>query len=189
VRRLPPLSPPVDIDPPECERYFYPLAEQNQREAERFMNEIEAKCARLLRELRRRKGYTLHDFESLTGGAIKAVVLGSYERGTRAISLARLQQLADLYEVPIAYFLAEGPREGARHEGRHIFDLRRIREHLDSEMAPVARFVAAIAQKRSDWNGEVLSIRASDNENIALVLNCTLSELELKLKAYRLLFQ
>ena len=56
--------------------------------------EIEELCAQRLRDLRRSRGLTLDQCESMSGGVIKAVVLGSYERGTRAISLARLTQLA-----------------------------------------------------------------------------------------------
>ena len=68
--------------------------------------DLELQCATLLRELRRNKGYTLDEFERLSNGAVKAVVLGSYERGTRAISLARIEQLAELYEVPVDYFFS-----------------------------------------------------------------------------------
>jgi hypothetical protein len=50
--------------------------------------EIEQRCAHKLRELRRSKGLTLQDCELISNGALKAVVLGSYERGHRAISLA-----------------------------------------------------------------------------------------------------
>ena len=71
--------------------------------------ELEARCAALLKDLRRKKGYTLEEFERLSNGAVKAVVLGSYERGTRAISLARISQLAEIYEVPVDYFLYSSP--------------------------------------------------------------------------------
>lgn len=132
--------------------------------------EIENRCSQLLRELRRRKGYTLEEFEKLTGGKVKAVVLGSYERGTRAISLARLQQLSDYYEVPIQYFFSEKSRE-VTQEGRYTFDLRRIRarDEVDETLIGIRRFISNIATKRADWNGEIISIRESDNEVLALI--------------------
>ena len=140
--------------------------------------EIENRCSQLLRELRRKKGYTLEEFEKLTGGAVKAVVLGSYERGTRAISLARLQQLADFYEVPIQYFFNEKKSESSQ-EARYTFDLRRIRvrEELDETLIGVKRFISNIATKRSDWNGEVISIRISDSEVLALMSEFTSNQL------------
>jgi transcriptional regulator with XRE-family HTH domain len=71
------------------------------------MIEIEARCAQLLRQLRKTRGMTLRDCEEESGGRFKAVVMGSYERGTRAISLQRLQEIADFYQVPIQYFFAD----------------------------------------------------------------------------------
>jgi len=141
---------------------------------------IEAHCAQKLRELRRAKGITLNQFEKLSNGAIKAVVLGSYERGTRAISLARLEELAEIYEVPIQYFWNEKLTLESPHQERLIFDLRRLRKIQDFShpIAPVERFLAAIARKRSDWNGEVMSIRANDSETLALL--CDLGEPQLR---------
>lgn len=141
---------------------------------------IEAHCAQKLRELRRAKGITLNQFEKLSNGAIKAVVLGSYERGTRAISLARLEELAEIYEVPIQYFWNEKLTHESPHQERLIFDLRRLRKSQDisHSIAPVERFLATIARKRSDWNGEVMSIRANDSETLSLL--CDLDEPQLR---------
>ncbi len=136
---------------------------------------IESHCSQVLKDLRRRKGLTLDEFEKFSGGAIKAVVLGSYERGTRAISLARLQQLADLYQVPIEYFFVAKGYGAQESSDSHIFDLRRIaaRDELDETLAGVKKFLSTIVRKRHDWNGEVLTIRASDSDFLA-----TLSDLE-----------
>jgi transcriptional regulator with XRE-family HTH domain len=149
---------------------------------------IEAHCAQKLRELRRAKGITLNQFEKLSNGAIKAVVLGSYERGTRAISLARLEELAEIYEVPIQYFWNEKLTLESPLQERLIFDLRRLRKSQDisHSMAPVERFLATIARKRSDWNGEVMSIRANDSETLSLLCDLDQSQLreELRLRGY-----
>ena len=140
--------------------------------------EIEDRCSTLLRELRRKKGFTLEEFEKFTGGTVKAVVLGSYERGARAISLARLQQLADYYEVPIQYFF-NAKEASPPSDDRYTFDLRRIkaREVLDETLAAVKKFIGGVAQSRSDWNGEVISIRRSDNDVLGLLSEVSGEEL------------
>jgi transcriptional regulator with XRE-family HTH domain len=149
---------------------------------------IEELCAQKLRELRRSKGLTLHDCEKLSKGEIKAVVLGSYERGTRAVSLARLEQLAELYEVPFQYFFGEKQHEIRSEVDALVFDLRRIRKENSGvvRLAPVKRFLTTIARKRSDWNGEVMSLRQSDNALLELICELDSQSLhqELRLAGY-----
>lgn len=129
---------------------------------------IEEQCAAKLKNLRRQRGLTLEECEIKSNGRFKAVVLGSYERGTRAISLSKLSQLADFYDLPIQYFFTS-KRESA--EGRWVFDLRKLREHNDGAF-PInflASSLARIAEYRSDWEGEFLSVRASDRESFEIV--------------------
>ena len=149
---------------------------------------IENLCAAKLRELRRRKGLTLEEFEKFTGGEVKAVVLGSYERGTRAISLARLQELANIYEVPLEYFFNE-PKTSF-YSKRLTFDLRRIkkRDDLDETIAGLRRYLANIVTKRQDFNGEVLTLRESDNEILSFVAQMQFKEMVDYLRLNQLLF-
>ncbi len=163
--------------------------EERGKEVEYQENQgVEVRCAERLRELRRGKGLTLHQAEKLSNGEFKAVVLGSYERGTRAISLARLERLAELYEVPFQYFFDGKSHEIRREDDGFIFDLRRIRKNgAESEkLAPVKRYLNAIARKRSDWNGEVISLRRLDTELLELICNLDAVELhqELRLAGY-----
>jgi transcriptional regulator with XRE-family HTH domain len=125
-----------------------------------------------LRTIRREKGLTLHQCEELSGGEVKAVVLGSYERGTRAISLARLTQLAELYNVPLQYFLGtqQKSNEVGSKEG-FIFDLRKVRRVADGDLVLLSRYLQRIIALRSDWNGEVISLRLNDSENLSLIFN------------------
>lgn len=58
-----------------------------------------------IRKLRKQLGRSLHDVERSSNGDFKASVLGAYERGERAISVARLDALAKLYGVPLAAML------------------------------------------------------------------------------------
>ena len=149
---------------------------------------IEERCAHLLKELRRKKGYTLEEFEAYSGGAVKAVVLGSYERGARAISLARLEQLAGLYDVQIEYFFVDKEVQADTSNGRYVFDLRRIRvlEDLDETLEPIKRFLGSVAHKRSDWNGEVISLRQEDLANLQTFAHFSSTELSLALERYAL---
>lgn len=150
--------------------------------------EIEERCATLLRDLRRKKGWTLQECEELSGGVFKAVVLGSYERGHRAISIARLEELAVFYEVPIEYFFTSSTKETSPEGRKLIFDIRRIR--VLSDLQPghetVKKFLASVASRRRDWNGEVISLRASDTETLALVNEMSVGKLieELRLGGF-----
>ena len=58
-----------------------------------------------LRLVRQQRRLTLQDVDELSGGEIKASVLGAYERGERIISVLRLKRLAEFYLVPIGHLL------------------------------------------------------------------------------------
>ena len=129
---------------------------------------IEAACAAKLKELRRSRGLTLEDCEITSGGKFKAVVLGSYERGSRAISLSKLTALADFYDVPIQYFFTS-TKEST--EGRWIFDLRKLRA-CEVTVFPfnfLTNSLTRIAELRCDWEGEILSIRNGDRESFEIL--------------------
>src|SRR5256714_14646270 len=53
-----------------------------------------------LRAIRAQQHLSLHGVERKSGGRWKAVVVGSYERGDRAVSVQRLAELAGFYGVP-----------------------------------------------------------------------------------------
>ena len=61
-----------------------------------------------LRGIRQQQGLSLHGVEQKSGGRWKAVVVGSYERGDRAVTVQKLAELADFYGVPVAELLPEG---------------------------------------------------------------------------------
>ena len=54
-----------------------------------------------LRAIRTQQGLSLHGVEEKSQGRWKAVVVGSYERGDRAVTVQRLAELADFYGVPV----------------------------------------------------------------------------------------
>lgn len=135
------------------------------------MIEIEARCATLIRELRKKRGLTLKQCEELSQGRFKSVVMGSYERGTRAISLERLQEIADFYEVPIHYFFGR-PVEKPMNRS-FAFDLRKMKSSQYSEegFERVKALLSHLISMRGDWNGEILTIRLSDGELLPAVSN------------------
>lgn len=137
------------------------------------MEEIEQRCAQLLRELRRKKALTLRQCEELSEGKFKAVVLGSYERGTRAISLERLQELANFYQVPIRYFFAGEESKEVNHGRRVVFDLRKMKQdtYREDGLDRIKALLNKIAAKRGDWSGEILSIRESDGDFFSIISN------------------
>ena len=61
-----------------------------------------------LRGIRQQQGLSLHGVEQKSGGRWKAVVVGSYERGDRAVTVQKLAELADFYGVPVVELLPEG---------------------------------------------------------------------------------
>ncbi|MEU3503539.1 helix-turn-helix transcriptional regulator, partial [Streptomyces hundungensis] len=58
-----------------------------------------------LRAIRTQQGLSLHGVEEKSQGRWKAVVVGSYERGDRAVTVQRLAELADFYGVPVQELL------------------------------------------------------------------------------------
>jgi transcriptional regulator with XRE-family HTH domain len=56
-----------------------------------------------LRAIRVQQGLSLHGVEKKSGGRWKGVVIGSYERGSRAVTVQRLAELADLRSLAVIY--------------------------------------------------------------------------------------
>lgn len=153
------------------------------------MVEIEARCADLLRQLRKKRGMTLRECEEESGGRFKAVVMGSYERGTRAISLQRLQEIADFYHVPIQYFFSDSSPTSTNLNEKVTFDLRKIRlaSAFDPSVEKLAKMLSIFITKRSDWNGELLTIRRSDNELLEVISDD--ADIVAKLRLHQIFFK
>lgn len=128
-----------------------------------------------IRELRRARGLTLLDCEVLSCGRIKAIVLGAYERGDRAMSLKKVIEIAELFDVALIHVIGPvGPSEKASMTAaRHIYDLRALRTLAPSpEKSVLSRYLSRIAEQRGDWAGEVISLRDDDVKAIARLLDC-----------------
>lgn len=58
-----------------------------------------------LRAARERRGWSLSDVQRESGGRWKGVVVGSYERGDRNVTAAKLLELASFYDLPVSELL------------------------------------------------------------------------------------
>lgn len=135
-----------------------------------------------LRAIRRQQDLTLNEVEEASDGTWKAVVVGSYERGDRALSMVRLRGLAGFYRVPVRDLLPETrvADEGERRSSpdRAILDLRALPEGDEPpELAAVRRFAEAIQVQRGDFNGQVLTIRGTDLQTLAMAFGMNAPEL------------
>ena len=133
-----------------------------------------------LRAVRRERGLRLQDVEELSEGRFKAVVIGSYERGDRAVSAHKLALLADFYEVPVVELLPDEERSRRRSsDDRLAVDLQRLREQADDpELAPLLRLVRHVQWLRDDYNGQILSLRADDLRTIAVSMGAPADRLD-----------
>src|SRR3954467_10365614 len=99
-----------------------------------------------LRAIRTQQGLSLHGVEEKSRGRWKAVVVGSYERGDRAVTVQRLAELAEFYGVPVAELLPEGAATGSATEpaAKIIIDLEQLSQVPIEKSAPLARYAATI---------------------------------------------
>lgn len=129
-----------------------------------------------LRGIRRQQGLTLQDVEERSRGQWKAVVVGSYERGDRAISISKLSRLGDFYGVPLRDLLpqpspagSDTPAAAATNDlPRICLDLTRLPSAGDSDLlSAIARYARRIQIERGDYNGRMLTIRRDDVHALA----------------------
>src|SRR5436305_10515365 len=108
-----------------------------------------------LRGVRRARQFSLDDVERKSGGRWSASAIGAYERGFRNLSLPRLRELAEFYDVPMSMLLGEVDIRDSADErsgpGKIVLDLVAL-EQVD-EAAPVLRYARSIVLDRGDWNG------------------------------------
>lgn len=135
-----------------------------------------------LRAIRQSKSLSLSDVEDLSQGSLKAVVLGSYERGARTLSVKRAIAIADLYQIPVSELFTDQKPIELVTAGKTVIDLRAInmRAHDPSHPSHIhyqllARVAQRIVRSRQDWNGEVLSLRQSDLETIGILFDQPIS--------------
>ncbi len=123
-----------------------------------------------LRAIRTQQGLSLHGVEEKSEGRWKAVVVGSYERGDRAVTVQRLAELASFYGIPVAELLPEGVSATVVEPvPRIVIDLERLNQVPSDQGTPLARYAATIQSQRGDYNGRVLSIRQEDLRSLSII--------------------
>jgi transcriptional regulator with XRE-family HTH domain len=147
-----------------------------------------------LRAIRKQKRLSLHDVEAQSEQEFKASVLGAYERGERALSLPRLDRLAQFYNVPIEQLL---PREITGTETAALesptnkklaIDVSKLMELRGSPFEMLARYLRLIQVQRQDFNGRVITVRGDDTRAIAAMLDVPVDQVGSRLEALGLLY-
>lgn len=132
---------------------------------------------RRMREARKKRGWTIAQMAQI--GELKAVVIGSYERGSRNMPISRLGEIARILGVDVDFLLGQPtPRH---HVARSLtIDLRALSRSSytnPSWLAVLISYCAGIVKRRNDWNGEVLSLRDSDALNLSFSMGIEQVEL------------
>ena len=123
-----------------------------------------------LRAIRTQQGLSLHGVEEKSHGRWKAVVVGSYERGDRAVTVQKLAEIADFYGVPVSELLPDAaPGGAAEPPPRLVLDLEQLGMVPAEKAGPLARYAQTIQSQRGDYNGRVLSIRQEDLRTLAVI--------------------
>ena len=126
-----------------------------------------------LRIIRKSKGWSLQDVERHSNGKWKAVVIGSYERSDRSISLRKAISLMEFYQVPISELFPEISQETkAKSISINLLNLATA-QNTNSES--LRKFTKSIGDRRKDWNGKILTIRANDLQFLSLLLGLNVS--------------
>ena len=108
------------------------------------------------------------DFEFHSAGRISAVAMGSYERGSRTLSISKLLVICEIFEVSLIHIMAPvNELTSTDSSGRHIYDLRALQGLPRSiEKTILLSYIQRIIRDRGDWKGAVVSLRRSDVENL-----------------------
>ena len=152
-----------------------------------------------IRSIRKQKRLSLQEVEARSEAEFKASVLGAYERAERAISVPRLQRLANFYNVPVDQLL---PGEDVLNEldggspsqadidmteRSIVIDLTKLGEAKTSESEVINRYLKIIQVKRQDFNGRVLTIRRDDLQALAAIIGTTVEDAPQRLAELNLL--
>jgi transcriptional regulator with XRE-family HTH domain len=165
----------IDLSKPAAIPYD---GRRDERTENRQMGDYAKALGAKLRGIRQQQGLSLHGVEQKSGGRWKAVVVGSYERGDRAVTVQKLAELADFYGVPVVELLPEGRvPSGAEPATKIVINLERLQQLPAEKVGPLARYAATIQSQRGDYNGKVLSIRTEDLRSLAIIYDMTPGEL------------
>ena len=157
-------------------RLVVPVADDEEEGYASFSVEV----GQRLRAVRRLRQLSLDDVERESGGRWSASAIGAYERGFRNLSLPRLRELAEFYDVPMSVLLGEADEDAdGDRPGKIILDLQALAQVGEAES--VHRYARSIILERGDFNGRVLSIRRDDLRAICSLMQATEAQCMAKL--------
>jgi transcriptional regulator with XRE-family HTH domain len=145
-----------------------------------------------LRAIRLQQHLSLHGVERKSTGRWKAVVVGSYERGDRAVSVQKLAELAEFYGVPVSDLLPPDDSPFATSGGttplsRIVLNLDKV-QNLDEGNADILRrFTGSIQRQRGDVGARTLPVRHEDLHTLALMYDTTIETLTERLVRWQVL--
>lgn len=145
-----------------------------------------------LRAVRTQQHLSLQGVERKSDGRWKAVVVGSYERGDRAVSVQRLAELADFYGVPVSDLLPPEEtgyteRGGATPLSRIVLNLDKVHALDDGHAESLRRFVASILRQRGNLGAHTLPVRYEDLRTLALMYDTSIDALTERLVRWQVL--
>ena len=128
-----------------------------------------------IRAARISRGWSLADFQSQSGGAITAIAMGSYERGSRTLSTPKLITICEVLDLSLLHLLASDQElERGDSSSRHIYDLRALQALPQTpEKSHLLSYIHRIIKERGDWKGAVISLRKIDIENLTRIFECS----------------
>lgn len=131
-----------------------------------------------LRRVRKARKLTLHDVRRISDGRFKPSSVGSYERGTRTISVPLLCELSTLYGVPADRVLADAlASAGPAGRPEIVIDLNRLPRMGGEDGRIVSEFVGQVRTLRGDVQSDIITLRAGDVEVLATALGTETSAL------------
>src|SRR5437763_1188762 len=93
-----------------------------------------------LRAIRTQQGLSLHGVEEKSRGRWKAVVVGSYERGDRSVTVQKLAELAEFYGVPVSELLpGDAAPTPLTPAPKLVIDLERMAQLPREQARPLSR--------------------------------------------------
>lgn len=158
----------------------------DQPDEETTPTNVTIEVGRRLRALRKARRMSLDDVERESSGRWSASAIGAYERGFRTLSLPRLHELAEFYDVSVSVLLGEQPTP-TEGPPKLVLDLEAL--NRVPEAAPVQRFVRSIIVERGDYNGRVLTIRRDDLRAICALLQTDVADAVARLEAWEALVE
>lgn len=135
------------------------------------MKAISVAIGEALRRARKGSKLTLHDVKRISNGRFKPSSVGSYERGTRTISVPLLCELAALYGVPPDRVISDAlASQGAEAPRGVVIDLNRLPRLEGEDGRVLSEFVGQVRSLRGDLASDVITLRAGDLEILASAL-------------------